>query len=147
MTFHIRTAADLESLATRRGRVQRPDRIALDVTGFTDADARMWEARLSRYYFACGCEVASVALLLALSAYLVAVAVTPGGLGSATWRDAGIGVVIGFAAAAFGKLVGLLYARRRLRMTIRVLAARVVDLECSAGRVGRACRPTTGQQP
>lgn len=129
MPLRIRTVADLEALLARRGLAPRPDRLVLDVGGITETDARAWEAKLSRYYFACGCEVASVVLLLALFGYLVVIAASPGGLGAATWGDAVRGALVGFAAAAAGKAAGLVYARRRLRTTIRSLAARLVDAD------------------
>jgi hypothetical protein len=123
VTLHIRTVGDLESLLKRCRRGERPNRLVLDVEGLAEADAKRWEARLSRYYFACGCEAGSVVLLVALAAYLVALALAPGGFGAATWREAVAGVVVGFVAAGVGKAVGLIHARRRLRTTIRSLAS------------------------
>ncbi len=126
MTLRIRTVADLESLLTRRRHRPRFNRLVLDVKGIAETDARAWEAKLSRYYFACGCEVASVVMLLALAGYLVALTVAPGGLRASTWRDAVGGIVVGFSAAAVGKVAGLLHARRQLRTTIRSLRAEVL---------------------
>lgn len=123
MTLYIRTVGDLESLLGRRHRGRRPDRLALDVESLAEADAKRWEARLSRYYFACGCEAGSVVLLVALAVYVVAVGLAPGGFGAATWRDAVAGVVVGFVAAGVGKAAGLIHARWRLRTTIRSLAS------------------------
>jgi hypothetical protein len=123
VTLYIRTVGDLESLPKRRRRGGRPDRLVLDVEGLTEAEAKRWETRLSRYYFACGCEAGSVVLLLALAAYVVALAVAPGGFGAANWRDAVAGVLIGFIAAGAGKAAGLIHARWRLRTAIRTLAS------------------------
>jgi hypothetical protein len=125
VTFYIRTVGDLESLLKRRRRGGRPDRLVLDVEGIAEADAKSWETRLSRYYFACGCEAGSVVLLVALAAYVVALAMAPGGFGAATWRDAVAGVLVGFVAAGVGKAAGLIYARWRLRRTIRSLVSAV----------------------
>jgi hypothetical protein len=78
------------------------------------------EAQLNRWYFACGCEQGSVAVLLSLVASVL------GGLLQgfdgplAWWR-----ILIYAAAAAFtGKLLGLGYARVRLRHLYRRLEAR-----------------------
>ena len=125
VTLYIRTVGDLESLLKRRRRGGRPDRLVLDVKGLAEADAKTWEAKLSRYYFACGCELGSAVLLVALPAYVVALALAPGGFRSATWRDAVAGVLIGFVAAGVGKAAGLIHARWRLRTTVRSLAKAV----------------------
>jgi hypothetical protein len=122
VTLYIQTVGDLESLLNRRRREGRPARLVLDVEGLAEADAKRWEARLSRYYFACGCESGSVALLIALAAYVIALALAPGGFGAANWRHVVAGVAVGFVAAGIGKVAGLIHARWRLRTTIRSLA-------------------------
>jgi hypothetical protein len=132
VTFHIRTAADLQSLRTRNGRAPRPDRLALDVEGLSEREARAWEATLSRYYFACGCEVGSVVLLLALVGYLAFLAVAPGGFGAATWGDGLRGVAVCLVAALTGKLGGLLHARFRLGAAIRSLGDRLAHARPAA---------------
>lgn len=101
----------------------------VDIEGVSEADARSWEAQLSRYYFACGCEVASVVLLVALAGYLVAISQGPGGLSASTWHDAVRGALVGFAATVAGKVLGLVHARRRLRATVHSIAARLAKLE------------------
>lgn len=126
--MQIRSVYELELLMGKRRRPRRPDRLVLAIRGLPDADARVWEAKLSRYYFACGCEAASVVLAVVLAAYIVAVALTSGGFGSFSWRDLVVGAGIGFAAAGIGKLAGLLHARRRLRATVRALSERLGDV-------------------
>jgi hypothetical protein len=124
--LHIRTVDDLESLRRRRRHTRRFDGLLLEVGGaLSEADAKAWETQLSRYYFACGCEVASVFLLVALVGYVLVIGVASTGFGSATWRELFGGVLICFVAAITGKVAGLLYARGRLRATIRSLTSRL----------------------
>jgi len=133
MTFHIRSATDLNLLVTRQVRKERPDRFSLDIPGISDA--RDWEEKLNRYYFSCGCGAASVALLLALSGYVALLATAPGGLAALTWRHFGVGLIIGFSASAIGKIIGLFYARRRLRSTIIAMSANLESAHKSVDTV------------
>ncbi|MGE5763863.1 MAG: hypothetical protein ACM3ZF_08320 [Mycobacterium leprae] len=81
------------------------------------------ERRLNRWYFACGCEQGSVAVLLTLVAGIV------GGLlhgfdGPLVWWRVMLYVV---AAALAGKVLGLAYARLRLRSLCRRLEERFAE--------------------
>ncbi|MBI3150125.1 MAG: hypothetical protein HYZ17_16600 [Betaproteobacteria bacterium] len=93
--------------------------IAVVDSRLPDDQARALERQLNRWYFACGCEQGSLAVLLTL---LTSVA---GGLragfdGALAWW-----CIVGYVmvAAFVGKVLGLLYAKARLRGLYRRLDA------------------------
>lgn len=82
----------------------------------TDA-ARRLERQLNRWYFACGCEQGSLAVLVMLLACLTA-GITAGFDGLFEWWRI-VGYVM--AAALGGKALGIAYAKARLRGLYRRL--------------------------
>jgi hypothetical protein len=79
------------------------------------------ELRIRRLRTACGCKSGLVAMLAALAAYAVASASSPGGPGVVHQLLVGAGVALG--GAVVGKVAGLLWARVRLALLLRNLAA------------------------
>ncbi len=79
------------------------------------------EAEITRYRSACGCELASMFMLVATIWFLLYVA-----MGSSGWsvgQTVRHGAVWIFSTALVGKLMGLAYARIRLRMLRSLLDA------------------------
>lgn len=70
--------------------------------------------RLKRYSSSCGCELASIFMLVAVVLFLIHIARGPAeySLGEAAWR----GFVRVLSATVLGKFLGLTYARVRLHM-------------------------------
>lgn len=93
--------------------------IAVVDSNLPDDEARALERRLNRWYFACGCEQGSLAVLLTLITS-VAAGLNAGFDGGLAWW-----CIVGYvmAAALVGKVLGLLYAKARLRGLYRRLDA------------------------
>ena len=116
MEFTADSAAGLEDLRSRRIR-QGVRRIRL---AGPLADERA-ERAFNRAYFACGCELGSIAVMAALVGSLIAGLLLGFDGAFAWWR-----ILIHLAAAAVvGKITGLAIARLRLRRLYRRLQARV----------------------
>jgi hypothetical protein len=108
-----------ESLARlRRASMKQCIRsIAVVDSNLPGDEARALERRLNRWYFACGCEQGSIAVLLTLLTS-VAAGLNAGFDGGLAWW-----CIVGYvmAAALVGKVLGLLYAKARLRGLYRRL--------------------------
>ena len=122
-TVVVTRPTELKALVSGRRPGPRPSRLVLELPGVEGPEKAKLERRLSRYYFACGCEVAAVATFLALVGLAVTTFRT--GLAGVTWRGALLGAAIVLAAAGAGKAVGLGYARWRLRHAVADLERRL----------------------
>ena len=142
----IETAADLRALQRKTSYRDTADDIQLDVSHLDPDESERWERALNRYAFSCGCELGSAFLVAAIIAYLGVRALQPLGLGAIGWQQVGIALAIGVVAALVGKLVGLLYARIRLQLTVEGLHRRLTsrDILEPAKRGSRDAELTNG---
>jgi hypothetical protein len=122
-TLVVTRPADLRALVSGRRPGPRPSRLVLELPGVEGPEKARLERRLSRYYFACGCETAAVATFLALLGLAATTFRT--GLSGVTWRGALFGAAIVLAAAGTGKAVGRGFARWRLRRAVADLQHRL----------------------
>lgn len=108
-----------ETLARLRGTPMKQNIRSITVvdSGLPADEARSLERQLNRWYFACGCEQGSLAVLLTLLTS-VAAGLRAGFDGALAWW-----CIVGYvmAAALVGKVLGLLYAKTRLRGLYRRL--------------------------
>ena len=88
--------------------------------GLDPADRARWEERLTAAYAECGCHAGGAALLLALAAVATVGIASPGAW---TWRGTLVAGAICMLAAVAGKLVGIAFARLRLRRDISRVGA------------------------
>jgi len=119
----IRSLAELETFALRRR--TKNVKIDLQVPGLAIGERSYWTMRLNQYRRACGCEVGSVACVLALVGFILFVLLHngPNTLGLLSCLFLGFGIVI--AAGVLGKALGLLYARYRLSATLSAIRKRL----------------------
>ncbi|HYW74118.1 MAG TPA: hypothetical protein VE961_24050 [Pyrinomonadaceae bacterium] len=96
--------------------------LQLEIDGAAMEKVRAWERKLMRQQSPCGCEQGAVGLLVGVFGYLLYVLIRPG-WAHLGWRELWIGcVVVGFTASV-GKLLGILWGRRKLRRLIRQIRA------------------------
>jgi hypothetical protein len=111
----VRSVGDLQHFSPR-GRTY--SLIVLEIDRLTPADTALWENRINRLARACGCEFGAAACVTALIVYAW-YALLHGTISSEHWVETsllGLGV-IGVSATG-GKIVGLIYSRRKLMRAI-----------------------------
>jgi hypothetical protein len=115
-TLRIRSVNSLAVLGNeiRRGRLRQFRRIAFEVNEFSADDNQLWQRKIERLYFSCGCSEGAIASVGALLAYMAWLFLRPAGIGAISWTDAIWGLLLFFLAAGLGKVVGLARSRRNL---------------------------------
>lgn len=103
----------LRKLVSWRAIALRPPAVELRIPGMSDEVTMHWEAQIGQQLSACGCLEAALFTLTAIGGY-VAYCLLMTSEAAFEWGMAATGLVICMLAAAFGKLVGLARARRRL---------------------------------
>jgi hypothetical protein len=110
--------SDLRSLQKLRSDKALKNSIRkIKVTSENILQSQIFEEKLNKYYFACGCQAGTITVFLVMLSY---------GL---LWWSSGFSLSVNwwqivatlFAAALAGKLTGLLISRYRLERTFRVL--------------------------
>ncbi len=125
----IEHSSDIEQLRRRRPRWVPAEEFQIAVVGLPPAESEMWSVQLRSHYSACGCESGTAALVVALGLYVIWLAAQSGGLSAAGWSHVWVGVGISFGSAAFGKILGVIYAGFRIRALTGALERRLVERE------------------
>jgi hypothetical protein len=106
----------------RRGLRRRFTGFEVHAPGANENTNAAWRTRIERDYFACGCELATAASLIAVTAWLAWMTTRGGGWAAWAWSDLGVLIGAFVAATGLGKHIGTRVAGRRLRGTLDELA-------------------------
>ena len=87
----------------------------------SDAEREKWQGRLQRYYFACGCkEGAAVSILSFILFWIYFVSINSIST-ILSWEAWLLSVAALIAGAVFGKVLGLIFARYNLKLSVKKL--------------------------
>lgn len=97
--------------------------IVLELGSMSDPEREKWQSKLQRYYFACGCkEGAAVSILFFILFWIYYVFVKSISI-ILSWEAWLLSVAALIAGAVIGKVLGLVYAKYKLKLSIKKLTS------------------------
>lgn len=114
MIYKVSDIESLQKLKQEKNLKNRIRKIELDVDELSQSKL---EKRLNKYYFACGCKEGSAAVCLSAVSFLIIWAFS-GFNGDQIWLKA---IIMVAAAAAIGKVTGLLLSRKKVNTIFKEL--------------------------
>ena len=95
--------------------------LSLEVSQLSPQQTRLWQQKLNRNFFACGCEVGAAFMLIVIGTCLVLSFAQPGGLMMMQWAYFFVMVIAIILSALTGKIVGLAIAHIQFKRDIKEL--------------------------
>jgi hypothetical protein len=116
---------EINSIETLNQLLQKKKRkdIVFSFPGLSDSENERWQKKISKDYYACGCETGTVFLLVAVTctvSYLALHRMADPAF-SITFKKIIYSMLIVFIVSGTGKAVGLLIAKNRLKQNIHLL--------------------------
>ena len=99
----------------------REGNIKLKFDEIDESEKTQWQNRLSQHYFACGCKEGSMTSIIFFIAYWFYIFIFEGARSIMNWEVWVLSVIILFAGAVIGKVIGLIYSRYALIIAVRKL--------------------------
>ena len=99
----------------------REGNIKLKFDEINESEKTQWQNKLSQHYFACGCKEGSMTSIIFFLAYWFYIFIFEGVRSIMNWEVWVLSVIILFAGAVVGKLIGLIYSRYALVIAVRKL--------------------------
>ena len=99
----------------------REGNIKLKFDEIDESEKTQWQNKLSQHYFACGCKEGSMTSIIFFLAYWFYIFIFEGVRSIMNWEVWVLSVIILFAGAVVGKLIGLIYSRYALVIAVRKL--------------------------
>lgn len=128
----IRSVADLRALRTRP-RILAARSLLLDLPGLPIETASAAATNIVKHGNACGCTAGALTMVTSLAASICWFAFSDGLLTSQFFWHLPLILVFAFVGAGVGKLLGIVYARARLRHEIEKIIASQPDFATKRG--------------
>ena len=87
-----------------------------------ESKSELWESRLNKYFFACGCKTGSAFFIILLPVYLLYLFFQIDEIYELAWADFGGVILVVFLSALLGKIIGLSVAYILLKKTIKEIS-------------------------
>ncbi|MFQ6083010.1 MAG: hypothetical protein ACE5WD_06595 [Candidatus Aminicenantia bacterium] len=122
--FKITNSDSIQSLFSKKNR-NKFERIKIDVEGLDKSRAKEFEKKINRYFFSCGCETGAIFSFSSILVYILIGMLYFKKTSIFNWQSIKYGLLILLTGALLGKIIGLLYAKYKLRITIKKLKSEI----------------------
>lgn len=99
-----------------------PRKILLNLAGLTGAETERWQGRLNAHYLACGCKAGTIMMAFTIELYVLLLSLSVENMARLSWLHFLGGGLLGLLGAVVGKILGMGWARYRLKRTVEQLA-------------------------
>lgn len=115
----IREASQLRELLTwQLMPSRRRHRVQIEADGISEKTKQLWQAELSHLRNVCGCEQGALGLAVGVLGYLGYLFIRSGGWPHFGKAEIWTGIVAIVVTTSCGKLIGIMRAKRRMRLLI-----------------------------
>jgi len=98
--------------------------IEIDAPDIDSKTKAQWEHNLNKYYFGCGCDKATVGLLIGIASIVLWYLLNSSSQELSLFMDILISAVVLFLFTAIGKYIGLLLIQRKLNVLIEQIKSK-----------------------